>query len=211
MRRLIGAFAVGAVSVLLAAGIQTSSASAQPDPGSQLPRHPKVEFFDNPTDALAGIDMRKVTMIRLKGSILVNTHFSRINHRLNGVQYYFDTNAKDPGPEFGAMAYRTKDGDGLRGLRMYRMRSWSVTGDRIPCRWHDHWYISGHNNGQQRSRGYFNTTFGLRCFESMADRRIRAHVRTWDFTRYAGSGLRRHPTRGRDDQMGGLQQYTGWI
>jgi len=182
MRKLVGA---AVVAVTLAVGL------------SGVPAHaagPTV-VKDDPNDAKRGIDMRAVKVKRLTAGIQIRTEFSHFGRNLNGMQYFFDSVKKHPGPDFGATIFREKDGDRLAGVRVYRMDGWKPTRDEITCATRYRWKI------RPNGTGYFTATFGLGCMKATSTTKVRVGVRSWDYTRYRGQGERRHPVYGHDDLL----------
>ena len=110
--------------------------------------------------------MNRVTLSRTAGrAVLVRTNFSDFGRRLNAVEYFFDTNRRNVGPEYGALIYRGKDGDGIKRVEVYRMKSFKERGAHdVTCRWRYKWYYNG------RGPGYFNAKFPLGCFEGNGKR-----------------------------------------
>ena len=118
-------------------------------------------FNDNPNDASSNIDINRVTVSRTTGhAVLVRTNFSDLGRRLNAVEYFFDTKRRNVGPEYGAVIYRGKDGDGIKRVDVYQMKSFKERGAHdVTCRWRYKWFYNG------RGPGYFNAKFPLGCFE----------------------------------------------
>ena len=146
MRKILGV-------ALLATSLAVGVAGAPADAGRS------TTVIDSPNDAHRGIDMHRVTIEKRLGALQIRTRFSHMGRNLNGVQYYFDTKRAHPGPEFGAVFYRDKDGDGLTAVHVYRMQGWrKVVQERI-CSTHNKWRINPNGTG------VFSARFGLGCFE----------------------------------------------
>jgi hypothetical protein len=136
---------------------------------------------------------------------VVHVTFSDFGRKMNAIQYFFDTKKSHPGPEYGAMIYRGKDDDAIKRVDIYRMRTFKLrSSHRIACLWRYHWYYNG------RGPGYFHAKFPLSCFEGNGGKAIRVHVKTWNFTRYRGTGVHRHGTFGFYDNMGAPRAWTTW-
>lgn len=183
MKKILGGVVAG---LILVTGLNGGTAQAA------------TTFNDNANDASSNIDMNRVTLSRTAGrAVLVRTNFSDFGRRLNAVEYFFDTNRRNVGPEYGALIYRGKDGDGIKRVEVYRMKSFKERGAHdVTCRWRYKWYYNG------RGPGYFNAKFPLGCFEGNGQRFVRVHVKTWNFTRYRGQGPNRHGVFGFYDNMG---------
>jgi len=183
-------------SVILAAGLNGGVA------------HAATSFRDNPNDAASGIDLDRVTLSRAaRGGILVRTHFTDFRKPLNAVQYFFDVKRSHAGPEYGALIYRGKDGDGIKRVEVYPMTSFKHRGaGKITCHWRYKWFYNGRGPGV-----VFNAKFPLGCFEGRGENNIRVHVKTWNFTRYAGHVPNRRGTFGRYDNMGAAKAWTRWV
>ncbi len=189
MNKLLGAVVA---SLVLAAGINGGAATAA------------TTFRDDPDDAGRNIDMNRVTLSRTSGDgMLVKTNFSDFGKRLNAVQYFFDVKRSDAGPEYGALIYRGKDGDGIKRVEVYPMTSFTQRGQGlINCRWRYRWYYNGDGPG------YFNAKFPLGCFQGKGAQAIRVHVKTWNFTRYKGTTPHRRGVYGAFDNMGVAKAWT---
>jgi hypothetical protein len=181
MRKLVGATLL---SLALAVGL-----AAPADAGRS------VVVTDAPNDAKNGIDMRAVAVKRLSFGIQVRTSFSHIGRNLNGMQYYFDTVRRQPGPEFGAVIYRDKDGDRLTGVHVYRMDGWRRIGAEVTCTHRFRWAM------RPNGTGHFTAAFGLGCMKAQPGTKVRVAARSWDYTRYRGRGEMRRPVFGHDDLM----------
>lgn len=189
MKKILGGVVAG---IILAAGLNGGVAQAA------------TSFNDNPNDASSNIDMNRVTLSRTTGrAVLVRTNFSDFGKRLNAVQYFFDTARRNVGPEYGALIYRGKDGDGIKRVEVYRMSSFSQRGaHNVTCRWRYKWYYNG------RGPGYFNAKFPLGCFEGNGQNFVRVHVKSWNFTRYKGERPHRRGVFGYSDNMGVPNAWT---
>lgn len=191
MKKVLG----GIVAIIIVtAGLNGGIASAA-----------STSFNDNGNDASADIDLNRVTVNRLNHGIAVRTHFSDFGKRLNAVEYFFDTKRRAAGPEYGALIYRGQDGDGIKRVEVYRMKSYKERGAKVNCHWRYHWYYNG------RGPGYFNAKFPLGCFEGHGANTIRAHVKTWNFTRYKGHTPHRRGVYGYFDHMGIMKAWTNTV
>jgi hypothetical protein len=192
MKKLVGGVVA---SIVLAAGLNGGAA------------HAATSFNDNANDAAKGIDMDRVTLSRAPGGgVLVRTHFADFRKPLNAMQYFFDVKRSHAGPEYGALIYRGKDGDGIKRVEVYPMTSFKHRGaGLINCRWRYKWFYNG------RGPGYFNAKFPLGCFENKGENTIRVHVKTWNFTRYKGQVPHRRGTFGFFDNMGLPKAWTRWV
>lgn len=192
MRKLLGATLL---SVALAVGVAGGPAHAVKS----------TTVADNPNDAYRGIDVRKVTIVKAPASAKVRTVFSHFGRNNNGMQYYFDTVRARKGPEYTAFFFRDKDGDGVRGVRVYKLKSWNEFGAEVTCTTQSHWKMR--SNGT----GVFTARLGYRCMELAGKKRFRAAVRSWDFTKYSGQGSTRTPTFGHTDWMKDKRTYSRWL
>jgi hypothetical protein len=192
MRKALGATLL---AVALVVGIAGSPAHAGR----------KVTVVDNPNDAHRGIDMHRVTFKKLKGSIQIRTTFSHMARNLNGVQYYFDTKKSRPGPEFGAVINRDKDGDRLTSVHVYRMNSWTKPGAEIICATAHRWRINPNGTGA------FTARFAYGCLKVKPKKLVRATVRTWDYTKYRGTGELRRGSFGYNDLMRTRRTFSPWF
>ena len=191
MKKILGGVVAG---IILVTGLNGGVAQAA------------TSFNDNANDAGANIDMNRVTLSRVTGrAVLVRTTFSDFGRRLNAVEYFFDTSRKNAGPEYGALIYRGKDGDGIKRVEVYRMKSFTERGAHdVTCRWRYKWFYDGAGHRTD----YFNAKFPLGCFEGNGQRFVRAHVKTWNFTRYRGKPPHRHGVFGSYDNMGVPKAWT---
>ena len=189
MKKLLGGVVA---SLILAAGLNGGVASAA------------TTFNDNPNDAGRNIDMKNVTVSRVSGgAVLVRTTFSDFGKRLNAVEYFFDTKRSHAGPEYGALIYRGKDGDGIKRVEIYQRSSFTQRSQTlIQCRWRYRWFYNG------EGPGYFNAKFPLGCFQKHGANTIRVHVKTWNFTRYKGQAPHRRGVFGAYDDMGVAKAWT---
>ncbi|MGH3447136.1 MAG: hypothetical protein ACRDQA_01670 [Nocardioidaceae bacterium] len=160
---------------------------------------------DRRNDARHGIDFYKVHAKRTPRSLFVNTRFSHMGPRINAIEIFYDTNLHKKGPEYRAIVYRGKDGDGIRGIRVYRSYGWKNLGPRRHCGTHARWHYYRHGYG------FFKVTIGKRCFGKGVRGPARVHVNTWDFTKYKGHGKHKHPTWGYYDSMKGRHRFSGRI
>jgi hypothetical protein len=192
MKKLLGGVVA---SIILAAGLNGGVA------------HAATSFNDNPNDAAQGIDISRVTVSRTAGhAVMVRTRFTDFRKPLNAVQYFFDVRRAHAGPEYGALIYRGKDSDGIKRVEVYPMTSFKHRGARqIDCRWRYKWYYNG------RGPGYFNAKFPLGCFDGNGQNSMRVHVKSWNFTRYAGQPPHRRGTFGFFDNMGVAKAWTNWV
>jgi hypothetical protein len=188
MKKILGGVVAG---IILVTGLNGGVAQAA------------TTFNDNPNDASSNIDMNRVTVSRTTGrAVLVRTNFSDLGRRLNAVEYFFDTKRRNVGPEYGAVIYRGKDGDGIKRVDVYRMKSFTDRGALVTCRWRYKWFYNG------RGPGYFNAKFPLGCFEGNGERFVRVHVKAWNFTRYRGERPHRRGVFGSYDNMGLPKAWT---
>lgn len=192
MRKLLGATVL---SVALVVGITGAPAQAAKS----------TTVTDNPNDAYRGIDMRKVKIAKVGSVIKVRTVFSHIGRNLNGMQYYFDTKKSRKGPEYGAIFYRAKDGDRVTGVHVYRARSWTKPGKELTCMTKSRWKINPNGTGT------FTAWFGPGCLEFHGNKRLRASVRSWDYTKYVGQGEARRGSYGHTDVMRAKRSFSRWV
>lgn len=207
MKKLMSAgLAAGcAITILLTGGAAfggpTPTSTQAPTKGAPITVHAaagSTTTYDSIGDSAADIDIANVHAVRI-ARIKVRANFHDFGSRLNALQVFYDTNAVRPGPEYTAIVYRGGDGDGLKGLRMYRAKSWRTLGARIPCAYRYYWKYypsSGY--------GYFTVFVAQSCLEGTAGHRIRVHARAWNFTRYNGNGI---PTYGYFDNA---PNGSGW-
>jgi hypothetical protein len=192
MRKVLGA-------TLLAVALTVGLAGAPAHAGRS------TTVTDNPNDARAGIDMRLVTINKVQGALQIRTAFSHMGRNLNGMQYYFDTKRARLGPEFGAVFYRDKDGDHLTAVHVYRMTSWTKVGQELTCGTRSRWRINANGTG------VFTARFNYGCLEMKGKNRVRAAVRTWDYTTYRGTQQMRRPVFGHNDLMRARRTFSPWI
>ena len=131
--------------------------------------------------------------------------FSHIGRNLNGMQYYFDTKKSRKGPEYGAIFYRAKDGDRVTGVHVYRARSWTKPGKELTCMTKSRWKINPNGTGT------FTAWFGPGCLEFHGNKRLRASVRSWDYTKYVGQGEARRGSYGHTDVMRAKRSFSRWV
>lgn len=175
--------------------------------GGQAVAGRTASAFDSANDASPGIDMKGVVVERLAGAkIQVRTQFSDFGPRLNGLELFFDVLPANRGPEYFAQVFRGRDGDGIKGIRMYRVDNWSGNGVRVACSWRYRWQY------RASGVGFYTVTLAPNCFQGTSrHHRVKTHVNSWNYTRYEVRKGVKYPTFGYLDTIGPRHSATAGV
>jgi hypothetical protein len=139
--------------------------------------------------------------VRIKGY-----DFPRVSSKRNLADVFLNLKGTDRKPDFRVVKYLPRDGDGLGGARLLRVRGWQQTVRAKRCQ--D--LVVNFNAGLDR------VTFFIPrgCINARGGRKFQVHVRVWNVFRYSDSG---QPMRGWFDEVPNRQRraeprfLSGWV
>lgn len=139
--------------------------------------------------------------VRIKGYA-----FARASRKRNIADLFINLQGTGPKPDFRVIKHLPRDGDGLNGARLLKVRGWNKTVRRKPC---------------QGLRVPFNAKLDRvqffvprRCINARGGRLFQVHTRMWNIFRYSDTG---QPVRGWLDEVPNRKRKAeprflrGWV